>query len=429
MESKYRLILERFIDANRVVVSRDMDRLAAYLLKVFPDLRRMSLPSGTDCHTWLIPPAWNVHRGIVRDADSGEVVIDYRNHPLHVISYSQPFHGTVSRAELARHLHYDRLRPQVIPYHYRLQYEFRRKEWGFCLSYRDYRRLTGRRFAVELDTEFRPGAARILDWHIRGRSRETLLFAAHTCHQGQLHDGLLNCVLGLQLFDELARRNRRRRLHKSYRLVLGPEYYAAAGFLRVARDTADIRRGVFLDLLGMNEKFAVGGTAAGHDAIDRLLPESLAALGHAAQRFAHRQYAANDELFYNSPDVNIPMAQFYRYHPQRGYARLHSSADRLATYRADRYRASLAVLRRLVNLNEQRLIPVKRFTGVPYLHRYNLYIDATRNKELYHKLHQVLYLIDGRNSIEDIAAAAELPRATVSRFLAALRRRRLLDYL
>ena len=61
-------------------------------------------PTGTPCWTWKIPEKWTCDEAFLESLD-GKRIIDVKNHPLHVVSYSLPFEGIVKREDLLPHLH------------------------------------------------------------------------------------------------------------------------------------------------------------------------------------------------------------------------------------------------------------------------------------------------------------------------------------
>ena len=64
-----------------------------------PDLRIHEMPTGTPVLDWHVPEEWNVSSGYIVDA-SGNRVIDWQDHPLHLVQYSEPVRGRFSWREL-----------------------------------------------------------------------------------------------------------------------------------------------------------------------------------------------------------------------------------------------------------------------------------------------------------------------------------------
>ena len=87
-----------------------------------------SYPCGLEAWTWEIPPRYEVKKAQL--LAGGEVVVDFQDHPLHLVSYSQPIEKEMTWPELEPHLHYSKERPDAIPW----KYSYYKKDWGFCLS-------------------------------------------------------------------------------------------------------------------------------------------------------------------------------------------------------------------------------------------------------------------------------------------------------
>lgn len=420
-------ILKRHWKRNRVIVSADMDALAADIVEHYPACVMRSYASGTDCNTWLIPDEWNVRCGTLRSAARGTLIADYQAHPLHVIAYSEPFTGRVRRDELQQHLHCTARMRSQIPYHYRNQYEYRRREWGFCLSAEQAEMITEEEYDVEIVTERNPGNMRVLDWHIAGASTETLLVCAHTCHTAQVNDGLLNVVLALEIFEELAEQAARGRLQKSYRLIAGPEYFAAAAILASGLDLTTIRHGLYLDFMGIDAPLAVGASACGNATIDLLVALAFAELRLDYQSRPFRQVYGNDEPLYACPPYSIPFCQLGRREGMTIPAIKHNSADDLDHIHWASYSESGSLLRQIVAVHETNCVPCRKCNGMPYLYRYNLYADAQTQRELYDKIERLFFIMDGKKDSVSIAAELNMPYGQLGEYLRRLANEQLVE--
>ena len=88
------------------------------------------------------------YQGCVHQEFPGEKVVDFKNCNLHVLNYSTPINGELSLDELRKHLYYLPDHPEWIPY----RTSYYKEDWGFCLSYNQYEKLTDEKYDVHIDS-------------------------------------------------------------------------------------------------------------------------------------------------------------------------------------------------------------------------------------------------------------------------------------
>lgn len=84
------------------------------LVELLP-LERTEIATGTRVFDWEIPPEWVVREAYVIAPD-GRRILDVAQNNLHLVNYSAPFRGRLSRGELDAHLHSLPALPTAIPY-------------------------------------------------------------------------------------------------------------------------------------------------------------------------------------------------------------------------------------------------------------------------------------------------------------------------
>ena len=104
-------------------------------IQIFP-LKIKNIPSGTKVFDWTVPPEWNVNKAYIKDLE-GNIIVDIKNLNIHLVSYSTPIDKIVSFDELDKHLFYLKEKPETIPY----RTSYYKRNWGFCLSYNQYKKL------------------------------------------------------------------------------------------------------------------------------------------------------------------------------------------------------------------------------------------------------------------------------------------------
>ncbi|MBI2524640.1 MAG: DUF4910 domain-containing protein [Candidatus Rokubacteria bacterium] len=405
--------MRRFIEAtwrlNRVAVSRDATRTCEIIAEEIGG-EILRVPSGSECLTWIIPPRWEVEEAYVETLD-GERILDYRDNPLHVCLYSAPFEGVLDLEELRPHLHSSEAMPDDIPFHNRWTYrpgDF--TEWGFCLPHNRYRRLRPARYRVVLRATFQPGEMAVHHASARGQHENTLFVFAHTCHPGQVNDGVACIAVAMELFRGLVRR--REGLRYSYRVIFGPEYHAAAGYLTHAKGIEHLRYGISLDMMANYQPLGFSRSFLGDTYLDKATRNVMAHHVPGSFERAYRDLWGNDEMFYDGPDFRIPVVTIGR----DKFPAYHHSSDDLEHCNWAQMEDTLSVLQRLVQVFETDRRLRRRYRGPLYLSRYGLYIDPKKERAGARALQQIQILMDGERSYLEIADALKIDFEFVRRF-------------
>ena len=145
------------------------------------------VPTGTPVLDWTIPREWNITDAYVKDA-SGERVIDFRRHNLHVVNYSTPVSAKMPLNELKRHLHTLPDRPDLIPY----RTSYYKEAWGFCLAHDELRKLPEGDYDVCIDSTLTPGALTYGECVLPGEVDDEVLVSCHVCHPSMADDNLIS---------------------------------------------------------------------------------------------------------------------------------------------------------------------------------------------------------------------------------------------
>ena len=291
------------------------------------DLRLGGVPSGTQVLDWTVPPEWELRRARLTAPD-GTVVADTAWTNLHVLNFSEPFEGTVSRAELEPHLWSDDRLPDAIPY----VTSYYVPRWGFCLSKRSRDALPDGDYRVEIDTEKRAGELNWAEGELPGRTDRLILLTSYLCHPSMANNELSGPLALARVHEGLARRADRR---FTYRFLLIPETIGSISYL--ARHGGDLRArteaGLVLTCLGgpeprLSVKLSRRDWTGRPGPLDRLARHLAAA---DPKRFGIRPFdpaGGSDERQFCSPGFDLPVCQAARtiYGQYDAY---HTSADDL----------------------------------------------------------------------------------------------------
>lgn len=388
---------------KRDIVSDDIDRALARLAEEVP-MQIHHFPTGQPCWTWRIPEKWTCQAAYLETLE-GKRLIDYADHPLHVVSYSLPFEGIVSRDELLAHLHVHPTLPDAIPF----VFKYYERDWGLCAARELHDRLTDERYRVVIRTAFEPGALKVGEVVIPGESAETVMLAAHLCHPAMVNDDLTGVVVGIESARTLLTGPRP---YYTYRLLILPETIGSVAYLSAHEHLIpDMVAGLFLEMLGNDSPHALQGSLLPASQADRVFATALRGLDPEGYQGAYRTVIGNDERQFNAPGVRVPMLSLSRVEPPgsptRPYREYHSSLDTPAIVSSSRLQASRVVALGLIDAWEKNQYVVNDFKGEVFASGYGLWIDYRTNPEGHRILFQVMERCDGTRTVADIAVELE----------------------
>ncbi len=369
-------------------------------------LRKFEVPSGTEVFDWEVPLEWNIDAARLFDPD-GRVVVDFADHNLHVVNYSEPVSATFTLEELASRLHVSSRDPGWIPY----KTSYYRRNWGFCLRERDRQQLKPGDYRVQIDSSLQPGALTYGELLLPGTSNREMLVFTHACHPSLANDNLSGLVTAAALAQWLEPRPR----YYSWRFVFAPGTLGSLCWLRNNEaNLGKIDHGLVLGLLGDAAPWTYKRSRRGDARIDAIVPHVLRQLDPASRIIDFDPYGY-DERQLCSPGFNLPVGRLNR-SINDGYPQYHSSADDLSLITAQALERSLAACQAVAEVIEgdRRYLNLKP-KGEPRLGKRGLYGSTGGSSPARTELAMlwVLNQSDGGPSLLDIAQRSGLDFDTI----------------
>ena len=384
---------------KRDILSDDFDRALFRLAQEVP-MTIHEYPTGASCWTWRVPEKWTCHEAYLETLD-GRRLLDYAHHPLHVVSYSMPFEGIVTRQELLAHLHVHPHLPEAIPY----VFKYYDRDWGLCASQALRDSLTDEVYRVVIRTTFEPGVLKVGEYVIQGESRQSFMLVAHLCHPGMVNDDLTGVVVGLDVARALLATEKP---YYTYRVLILPETIGSVAYLSQHEDLIpEMVGGLFLEMLGNDSPHALQGSFQSDSQVDRCLVSALRGLDLYSYSAPYRSVINNDERQFNAPGVRVPMLSLSRVEPPgsptRPYREYHSSLDTPDIVSQERLEASRQVVLSLLQTWERNQYVVNKFKGEVFCSGYGIWIDYRINPEGHRRLFEIMERCDGERTVADIA--------------------------
>ena len=392
-------LLEELWFLPRDLVSDGFDHALDRLAQQVP-MTIHQYPTGEKCWTWHIPEKWTCHEAYLESMD-GSRLVDYAHHPLHVVSYSLPFEGIVSREELLKHIHTHPRLPEAIPY----IFKYYDRDWGMCVSQAVREQLTDDRYRVVIRTTFEPGFLKVGEVIVPGETDDTFVLVSHLCHPAMVNDDLSGVIVGLEVAQELLSRPKP---HYTYRFLILPETIGSVAFLSHHEHLIPkMLGGLFLEMLGNHSPHALQSSFQPKSQVDLCLTSSFQKLDTDGYSAPYRSIINNDERQFNAPGVRVPMLSLSRVEPPdsatRPYREYHSSLDTPGIVSFERLQTSRNLVLDLIQSWERNQFIINQFKGEIFCSGYGIWIDYRLNPEAHRRLFEIMERCDGERTLADIA--------------------------
>ena len=404
--SSLKSILAEFLHLNRTLASDDMDKTYAIIGSYMPDCANFTIENyapHSQAWTWKIPERYIVHEAYLETED-GERIVDFKNNPLHIISYSQPIDKVLSWDELAPYLRYSEKRPNAISW----EFKYYERSWGFCLSKSTFDQLPrDKNYHAVIRSEFSTDPENGLKIAVGvvspqgGAVSETgeFIIQSHTCHPAQANDDGSGVVCEIELARRLAE-NPLPPGSMSVRFWFGPETIGTVAYLANNESLIpNLRGGIFLDSTGSQGTLALQRTRQDDHLLDRIARQVLSKQNREFREGEFAQVAPNDERIINGPGVNVPCISLSRF----PYPEYHTSDDNLDIIHEELLLDAVDVAEEIIRIYASNYIPKRTFRGPVFLSGHGLWVDWRENWELNRAIEKIMMKFEGKHTIFDIA--------------------------
>tara|TARA_A100001011_G_scaffold108460_1_gene115066 strand:+ start:7720 stop:8976 length:1257 start_codon:yes stop_codon:yes gene_type:complete len=382
----------------RSITGDGLKKTLSYFEKINPSLKRLKFKSGKRVFDWTIPLEWKIKDAYIEHT-SGKRFAEFKKNNLHLVNFSMPTKLKLDKKNLLKKIHSHPKYKDAIPY----VTSYYKKDWGFCLSENDKKKLPEGKYKVFINSKFIKGNLDISHAILKGKYKKEIFFSSYVCHPSMANNELSGPVVLNGLIKYIKKTYKTANF--TYRFVLLPETIGSIAYLSRYKDILkkNMIMGFNLSCLGDNRAYSIikgpDGKNLSFYALNALLRKKK---NYKIYDFTER---GSDERQYCAPGIDLPVIGFCRSKYGK-YKEYHTSKDDLNIISDKSLNQSLDILKKLVDICELSLFPKTRILCEPNLSKRNLYPTTSKHNTMSKKLKlrkDIIAFANGKRSIFEIA--------------------------
>ena len=387
----------------RSITGKGLRNTISFLRKINSELKVLSFRSGEKVFDWHIPNEWNINNAFIQHT-SGKKYAQFSKSNLHVVGYSIPVNKWVFKSELMKHIYTQKSFPSAVPY----VTSFYEKNWGFCLSENEKRKLPNGKFKVFIDSNLQPGVLNLAEAKLKGKSEKEIFFSTNICHPSMANNELSGPVLSSALLRYI--KYNYKKTYFSYRFVFIPETIGSITYLstKYKKIKKKIIAGFVLSCVGDERNYS-HVFSPNYNLADKALSSALIGLKNVKE-YSYLE-RGSDERQYCSPGIELPVCGFCKSKYGK-YPEYHTDKDNFDVVTQKGLEDSFKVMKNIIDAFEVGIFPKTLVLGEPQLSKRKLYPAISRRGSLdveTQNRRNVLAYSDGKRNIFDICKQINLP--------------------
>ena len=314
-------LIKRLYPICRSLTGNGNKKTLNIIKKIIPKLKILKFKSGTKVFDWKIPDEWNVNDAYII-SPKGKKIANFKNNNLHLVNYSIPIKKKISLKNLKKKIFYYKNLPSAIPY----VTSYYKRDWGFCLTYNQFKKLKPGNYKAFIDTNFNKNGNLVLgEYLIKGRSKKEILISCNICHPSMVN----NELSGPSLLTYLIKKLESEQNFYSIRCIFIPETIGAITYLskKIKHLQKYFYAGFHLTCIGDSRQYSIIESKSKNSYSDKIAKLILKYKKGNTKIYSFFD-RGSDERQYNSPGINLSVVTLMRSR-FGSFKEYHSSMDNL----------------------------------------------------------------------------------------------------
>ena len=397
-------LCKQLLPLNRSLTGKGNRQTLKILKDICGNLKIKEVPSGEKVFDWTIPDEWNAKNAWIKCPDGKKIAI-YQKNNLHLVSYSKKMNIKMSLDQLEHHLHYIKEQPNAIPY----VTSYYNKNWGFCISYNERKKLKKGIYEIFIDSTFSKGSLTYGEILIPGKEKKEIFLSTYICHPSMANNELSGPTVTIFLAKWLMEKKRR----YSYRIIFIPETIGSITYLKknIRILKKRVIAGFNITCVGDNRSYSYIPSRNGNTLADKI---GLHVIKNIDKNFFKYSWLnrGGDERQYCSPGVDLPIATIIR--TKYGtYKEYHTSLDDLKSVVTPKgLDGGYNLLKKALGALENNYYYKNTLLCEPQMSKRGLYPNIGKKKHVSQDIRNMMNALsycDGSNSLIDISEKLSLP--------------------
>ena len=376
---------------NRSLTGNGNLKTLNYIKKINKNIIIKNFETGKKVFDWNIPKEWNVKDAYFLDSKNKKYC-DFKKNNLHLLGYSIPINKIVSKKILLEHIYSDKNQKNAIPY----VTSYYHKNWGFCMSENEKKKLKGKKFKVKIFSTLKKGKMHYGEAILKGKSNKEIFFSTYICHPSMANNETSGICVANAILKYISENYQYRKY--SYRFVFLPETIGSISYIHknLKKLKKNIIAGFNISCVGDERAYSIINSRNENTLAD------FALLSAIRDKKNFKKYSflerGSDERQYCSVGVDLPVVGFCR-SKYGSYPEYHTSLDNFKVVTEKGLNDSFDIMKNIVDVFEAGHLPKARYICEPQLSKRNLYPKISRRDNKVKIIRDLIAYSDGKTSI------------------------------